>query len=322
MKRIIGFGLFLLAGLTVSVDAKSAFIDFEQGWVFPQELGGLAYSSTEKYDNSDLGYTVFYELGDSLEAIVSVYNLGHESIPTGYQGEGVDLVFESVKGLLDLQQKQTKISGLKIRGTTIVPKNGAIRFMSTVYQYMEPALTGVQKIRSVYVVGTHNNFLKLEFTFDLLDGKKARQIADQMIFQLTEMIQAGQLSEQELLLACCEAFLYDPGGYGGRTAAQFLMGKAQAMEYLNVYTHLFVWPDGYRKPQNSDLLIAAYFAGMLQVVVPQQLEEGGEFEGFIAMLEAYQVLRSKEQIDAIADFDEWGPLPDKKALFNQLLIDE
>jgi hypothetical protein len=319
MRRVILLGFLLSAGL--SVGAETAFVDFEHGWLIPQKLGGLAYTAVEKYDNADLGYTVFYAQGDDFKATVTLYNLGREQIQDGYQGENISLVFDSVKGLLELKQKQTKISGLKTRGSTIVPKKGAVRFSSTVYQYMEPALGGTQKIKSVYITGTHNNFLKLEFTFDLLEGKNARPIVNQMILQLIEMVQSKP-SEQEILLACCDAFLYDPAGYGGRTAAQFLMGKAQTMEYLNVYTHLFVWPDGYRKPENADLLIAAYFAGMLQVVVPQQLESGGEQEAFVAMLETYTILRSKEQIKALPEFDEWVAAPDKKVLFDQLLIDE
>ena len=79
---------------------------------------------------------------------------------------------------------------------------------------------------------------------------------------------------------------------GGLTAAQHLLAKTKTMGNLNVYTHLFVWPTGYySKPKNADLLIAGYFAGMLQVVVPKKLEE-------------------------------WAKHPDRRALFDQLLIVE
>jgi hypothetical protein len=320
MKRIILLGLLLGAGFSLRARAETAFVDFEHGWLIPQKLGGLAYTAVEKYDNADLGYTVFYARG-TFKAAISVYNLGRDSIKEGCQDEEIGIVFEAVKGLLELEQKQTKISGFKIKGSTVVPQKGGVRFFSTVYQYAEPAIGGVQKIRSVYATGTQNNFLKLEFTFDLLEGKNARPIANQMILQLIEMMQSKP-TEQETLLACCSAFLHDPAGYGGRTAAQFLMGKAQTMEYLNVYTHLFVWPDGYQKPKNADLLVAAYFAGMLQVVVPEGREEGGELEAFFAMLKTYKKLRSDDQIGVISEFDEWVAAPDKKALFDQLLVEE
>jgi hypothetical protein len=321
MKRIGCLWLLVTAGRVFSDPADSAFVDYDLDWIFPQTLGGLKYAAVEKYDNTDLGYSVFYSLDESFDAVVSVYNMGRPAIPDGCRGEGIDLVFDSVQGLLERDQKQGKVSGLKKRGTAVVPKEGELRFLSAVFHYLEGPPSGVQKIEATYVTGLRNNFLKLQFTFDLLEGKKAQPMADQMIEQLITMVQAPA-DEQNILLASCAAVLCDPAGYGGRTAAQRVLAKAQGMENLNVYTHLFVWPEGYQKPKTADLLIAAYFAGMLPVVVPQQLEEGGEVEAFTAMLKAYQVLRSKEQIVALPEFEKWMQSPDKQALFDQLMLDE
>ncbi|MCF7817778.1 MAG: hypothetical protein K9M54_07835 [Kiritimatiellales bacterium] len=316
MKRM---GLMLVWGIALVAGAGPAFVDDALGWIFPQELGGLAYTMAEKYDDPSLGYCVFYRSSTNFAAEVSVYTLGRDSIPDGCKGEGVDMVLQSAEGALALRQKQEQISGLKKRGTAVVPRQGDIQFASAVFQYLEGATNGVQKITSAYATGFRNTFIKLEFTFDLVDGAAARPMADQMVAQLIGMAKARP-DEQALLMASCAALLHDPDGYGGRTAAQRVMAKAQTMETLNIYTHLFVWPDGYRKPKNADLLVAAYFAGMLQVVVPQQLETGGEFEGFLGMLQAYGAMRAKDQIDAIPEYDEWAKAPDKKALFNQLLV--
>jgi len=321
MKRIGFLGMVLAGVFSLSAGADPAFVDLEHSWFFPQKLGGVPFNAVEKYNNTDLGYTIYYGDGDTFQAVVSVYTLGRPSIPDGCKGEDIDMVLKSVESPLQLRQKQEQISGLKKRGTTVVPKQGDIQFVSVVYQYADIGTNTVQNIQASYATGIRNHFVKLQFTFDLLDGKRAQPMAEEMIDQLIAMFKT-ESDDQEILLACCSVFLQDPAGYSGRAAAQYFMGKAQVMENLNVYTHLFIWPDGYSAPKNVNLLIAAYFAGMLQIVVPQQLDAGGEFEAFCAMLDVYQILRAEEQIDAISELDAWVRNSDKKALFDQLLIEE
>ncbi len=315
--KVIGFICFL----ALSTAAEPAFLDYNLNWIFPQQLGGMDYEKAEAYGNLDLGYSVFYGKETAFKAVVSVYNMGHSNLPDGHQSEPVNIVSESVEGLLKLDQKKERISGLKKRGTTVVPKQGAVQFASTVFQYKEAQTNGVQKIRAVYVTCLKNNFIKVQFTFDRLEGKKAQTMATKMIDQLIQLTKE-EADEQTLLLASCAAFLHDPLGHGGRTAAGYFLPRVQTMDNLNVYTHLFAWPNNYLKPKNVKFLIAAYFAGMLPVVVPEQLEEGGEFEAFIAMLNTYELLRSQEQIDKISKLDEWVKNPDKQALFDQLLIED
>jgi hypothetical protein len=143
-----------------------------------------------------------------------------------------------------------------------------------------------------------------------------------MVSQLVRMLTVPP-TDEERVLAACSLFLADPNSYAGRSAAQHVMAYANTKGDLNIYPHFFVWPTGYySKPKNADLLIVAYLAGMLNVVVPQQLDEGGEFEGFTAMLETYEILRSEEQIDDIPKIGEWAGHPDRRALYDELLIVE
>lgn len=314
--------LFWTVGLT-NVFADTAFIDFDLGLVFPQKLGGMMCDRVEKYDNGALGYTVFYGQGD-FSAEISVYNLGREAIADGHARDNVSVVFQSVEGLQKRDQEQGEISNVRKRGSVVVPQKGDIQFANTVYQYLVPRVAdgltnSIPRIQSVYVTGALNNFFKVQFHFDVDKNKQARAMADGMVGKLVSMMKAKP-SAEELLLAACDATLYNPADYGGRTAAQYVFSKAQAMGNLNVYTHLFVWPDGYRKPKTADLLIAAYFAGMLKVVVPQQLEAGGEHEAFAAMLQAYSAMRERDDIESIPQLDEWVEAPDKRVLFDELLL--
>ena len=309
--------LFTLLG-AVSSFGDAAFIDFDLKLVFPQELGGLAFEHVEKYNNEAFGYTVFYESDDGLKAEATVYDLGQGTIPDGHEGKAVNLVFESVESLLEKRIEGEAIANVRKRGSTVVPKKGDIRFANTVFQYSEPPDDPTKRIQSVYVTGTHGNLLKLDFRFDMVEGKRATAVSQKMLLQLINMVQA-EPAEQELLMAACDALIHDPAGYGGRTAAQRVLAKTQTLGGLNVHTRFFSWPDGYRKPKTADLLVAAYFAGMLKVVVPQQLEEGGEYEAFVALLQAYEAMRAKDQIEALPELDEWAKNPDKKALFEKFL---
>ena len=323
MKRVVFLGWLLVSGVAFAGADGSAFIDFERGWVFPKELGGLKYRVVEKYEEASLGYSVFYrEKRTSFLAEVIVCDLGLGSIPDGWVGEAVATVLKDVETELEWQRKNGKIKNLKKRGSAVVPKEGAVRFSSSVFQYVEKGGAMAPVFRATYVTAIQNHFVKLKFTFSQADAGAAKAMAGKMVAQLAEML-ANPPDAQELLLASCSVFLDDPAGYGGRLAARYLMAKAQAMDDLNVYTHLFAWPTGYwSKPKNADLLIVAYFAGMLQVVVPQQLDCGGEFEAFSAMLDTYELLRTKEQIDDIPKIGEWAKHSDRRALYDELLVVE
>jgi hypothetical protein len=310
-----------LAGLQAMAD--TAMVDLGLGLVFPQELGGMTCRKVEKYNNEDLGYSLFYTREGGFDAEVSVFTFGRESIPDSYQAADLDVVFKGVESWKERQAEGGVISNVRKRGGTEVPRSGEIRFANVVFQYSEAReedgrTNSVPRILSVYATAAHNRFFKIQFNFDVAGNRDARAMSERLIEQMVKTIQAGQ-TEDELLLAACDALLNDPSGYGGRSAAQHIWARAQTMGDLNIYTHLFVWPDGYRKPKNADLLIAAYIAGMLKVVVPQKLDAGGEKEAFIAMLQAYGNMRARDDIEAIPEFDEWAKHPDKRALFDELL---
>ncbi|MEA2069621.1 MAG: hypothetical protein U9P12_10500 [Verrucomicrobiota bacterium] len=305
--------------------AGSALVDASLGLIFPQEFGGMAYVRADKYNEESFGYSIAYRKGDSFEAVVTIYDLDRPAIPDGHKGDGIDLVFQSVEN--DLQRKQGKglVSNLRKRRTTVIPNKGDVRFTNRGFQYhqsrvVEGATNRVQRIQSTYVTAAHANFFRIDFTFDVAEGAAARAMSQHMLLQMIKTIQAKPDGDA-MLMAACDALILDPAGFSGRSGAQLVLARAQTMGNLNVYTHLFAWPDSYwQKPKNADLLVAAYFAGMLQVVVPQKLDEGGECEAFVAMLKAYEAMRSRDQIKSIAEFDEWVKAADKKALFDELLF--
>lgn len=320
MKRM---GWMFFVGVALAAGAEPALVDFERNWIFPRDLGGLKYESAEKYESADLGYRIFYRDGESFEATVSIFDLGRDSIPDGFNGEGIDTILQGVDGELQLRLRQEEIANLRKLSSSVVPKEGPLRFSSVVYGYEEADPPGEGKLQATYVTGIRGQFIELRFVFDRDEKMRAQKMAAGMLDQLARLATAPPPGADDLLMAACSVFLGDPGGYAGRTSAQYLVEKAQKMGSLNVYTHLFVWPNSsWAKPENAELLIAAYFAGMLQVVVPQHLDEGGEFEAFVAMLNAYEILRAKEQIGDIPKLDEWVQHPDKRALYDELLIVE
>ncbi|MDF7822887.1 hypothetical protein P4B35_02595 [Pontiellaceae bacterium B12227] len=318
--------IIVLAGvLAMQAAADTAHVDFDLGLVFPQQLGGMACDTVENYDNDDLGYSVFYSRGTEFQVEVSVLTMGRPEIADGHKADGVQMMFQSVEMLMNKEQKGGIIENLKKRGSLVVPKKSPLQFANTVFQYSQikdtdGASVSVPRFNSVYVTGAHNNFIKVQFRFDVAKGKEARVMADQLVKQLVLMLIAKN-SEDDLILAACDALVNNPADFSGRSAAQRVFAKSQTFGELNIYDALFVWPQNYSKPKNADLLMAAYFAGMLKVVIPGELEHGGEFEAFVSMLKAYENMRTREQINAITELEEWMKNPDKKALYQKLLVD-
>ena len=307
------------------VVADTAHVDFDLGVVFPQKLAGMGCDKVEKYNNEDLGYSLFYSNGTALQAEVSVLTMGRSEVADGHTADGVEMMVQSVEMLMKKEQEGGAIANLKKRGSLVVPKKSPLQFANRVFQYSEfQAADGITnaipRINSVYVSGSHNNFIKVQFRFDVAKSKEARVMADQLVKQLVLSLIAKN-SEDDLILAACDALVNNPSDYSGRSAAQRVFAKAQTFGELNVYDALFVWPQSYRKPKNADLLMAAYFAGMLQVVISENLAHGGEFEAFVAMVQAYSTMRAKDQITAIPKLDEWAKAADKKALYKRLLVE-
>ncbi len=83
MKWIGLLGLML--AFLLPAGAAPAHVDFERKWIFPQDLGGLKYVISEKFEETDFGYRIIYRAGESFEAEINVYDLGQESIPSGYK---------------------------------------------------------------------------------------------------------------------------------------------------------------------------------------------------------------------------------------------
>jgi len=316
MKSMLVLSLLLCV---VSSFAGTALVDSGLGLIFPQELGGLGYDQAVKYDAEDFGYRVSYKRGESFSASITICNLGFSSIPEGHEGEGVDLVFQTLETNQKLRVKSGEISDFRKRGSSVVPREGRIRFSNRGFQFLEPresAAKPVKRTQLVYVAAVRNQLIKLDFTFDQVEGKKARGMSEKMLEQLMVMLQA-QPNEQTLVMAACEALLLDPSGYGGRVAAQQVIAANATSYNVNIYPELFAWPTSYyRRPKNSELLQAAYVAGAIQ-----GQEAGDESNGLAAMLSAYQTLRAKEQIKSIEKLDEWVAAPDKKALFDQLMVE-
>ena len=307
------------------VMADAAFVDFDLGLVFPQQLGGMACETVENYIDEGMGYTVFYKRDDHFRAEISVYNFGRTTIETGHNVDGIGMLLQGVESELQRKKKDGLIGKVQKRGSLVVPKKSAIQFANTVFQYSElREVNGIEKqitcIQSIYLTAAHNNFVKVQFYFDVAQNKSARASAEQMIQQVVTMLK-GDLSEDQLILAACDAVFYNPADYSGKSAAQRVGKKTMSMGELCIYDAFFVWPDGYGAPENSDLLKLAYFAGMLKVVIPQKLASGGECEAFVAMVKTYEVMRKRNQITAIAQLDEWAKVDDKKALYQKLLIE-
>ncbi|MDF7806945.1 hypothetical protein P4E94_05805 [Pontiellaceae bacterium B12219] len=318
-------GLWAMILAVPAVWAGSAHVDFDKQLIFPQELGGMTFEVSELYNNKALGYALLYTKDPDFACEVSVLNLGRSEIPDGCESDGIEVIFQGVEVQLQREQEEGTIADLKTRGTRVVPPTSPLQFKNRIFQFSEfrevdGKTNSIPRINSVYVTGSHNHFIRVQFRFDIAENRAAQAMADQLVKQLVLLLIAEN-SEDDLTLAACEALIYGPGDYSGMLAAQHVFAQAQEMGELNVYDSFFVWPQNYKKPENADLLVAAYFAGMLQVVIPEHLDSGGEYEAFDAMLTAYETMRARDQISAIAELDAWAKAPDRKAEYRKQLVE-
>ncbi|WP_372794742.1 hypothetical protein, partial [Pontiella sp.] len=269
----------VLAGLLAAqfAAADAAHVDFELGIVFPQELAGMPLDQVEKYNAAELGYSLFYSDGD-FSCEVSVFDLGRSDIPDGPSSDGLQTIIQSMELEMEKLDKQGDIDKFQKRGGPVVPKTSPLQFSNTVFKYSEPReVDGKRKMipryNSIYLTGSHGKFIKVQFKFDAAGNSRARGMADELVKQLVVGL-VTERSEDDLLLAACDALIHNPAGYSGQMAAQRIYEKTMTMDELSIYDAFFVWPQDYSKPDNADLLTVAYFAGMLKVVIPQQLASG------------------------------------------------
>ena len=304
--------------------ADAGYVDFDLGLISPQMLGQMPLEKVEKYNTEELGYSLLYSNG-LFSCTVAVYDLGREDIPDGPSSDGIKNIFQALEIKLEKLEDDEAISDFQKRGGTTVPKKSPLKFANTVFQYSEPravrgAVKSIPVYESVYVTGKKNKFIEARFKFDSAGRSDARGMADELVKQLVLMLIAEN-SAEDLLLAACDALIHNPGSYAGQAAAQRVFEETLNHENLNIYDAFFVWPQDYSKPENADLLTAAYFAGILQVVIPKRLESGGEVEAFVAMMQAYENMRARDQIQSITQLDEWSKAPDKKILYQNLLVE-
>jgi len=304
-------------------EKKTAFVDYDLQLAFPQKLGGLDFVKVEKYKMKERGYSLFYKKGSSFLIEVSIYNMGHNSIPDGCDGDLFKERFRGVENELDRMLKQEKILDLKKKGQTVITSKNSVPFLTTMFQYKWNTNAVNQKIemKAICVTGKKNNFIKTTFTFDFSQRSSAKKILAKTLDQLAEML-TKKMDDQAIFFASYEALFCDPASYAGRVAGQYMLQKVQTMDNINIYTHILVWRKMSSPPENSNLLLAGYFAGIFKAMMQKKSEEQIDISAFESMLDLYQIMRAKKEIESIEKLDKWSAVPDKKALFKRLLIKE
>jgi len=316
MKKLNLVLLLSFLGLPILSQATPSMIDFEHQWCFPHELSGFKFLGAEKYKDVDQGYTLYYgtaEEGSVLE--VSVLNQGLDAIPDGCKSTEIETFLKSEEKKLKWKADQKQLTHFSRLKDVVAPPKKPIAFRCACFEYTEAETPTEFMHKVVGATGNQNHFV----VFRYITTNEVLTTTTEISSALGEML-SEHPDKDQVLLDACSIFLESPSSFPGIISAQYLMGQAQNMDNLNVYPQFFVWPKSYyEKPRNADLLIAAYFAGVLQVVIPAHLDEGGEYEGFIAMLNTYEKLRQTDQIKSIEELDKWLKTSDKKALFEEVI---
>ena len=291
-------------------------VDMEAELIFPMKLSGMITLEPHFYDNPDLGYSLRYAKDEWSKVDIYVYNLGLPEIPNGPNSEAVKKESRSVSRIISSMQDDDRYTNVKKLGKTTTPMSGKTRFIKESYQYTQD---GSGRLSESYITGYNNHFIKIRFTYAEKRRSEAKKVAKELLEGLVGLMESNH-DEKTMALAAISVFLSDPSSKAARASIQGAVDYAIETEVftISIPAEIFPWTGNEVEIENSELLITAYFAGVMSFIVPNELDRGGEVEGFTEMLTTYQALREKDEIQKISELDAWLLEDDKMALFHRI----
>ena len=168
-------------------------------------------------------------------------------------------------------------------------------------------------------IKNNNHFIKIRFTYSAKKRSAAKKVAKELLEGLTGLMQSNH-DEKTMALASIKVFRADPSSKAARVSIQGAVDYAVETDdfTISIPSDIFPWTSKEDTIENSELLFAGYFAGVMSFIIPNKVDRGGEVEGFSEMLTTYQALRDNEAIQRITKLDEWLMEDDKKALFHSI----
>lgn len=308
----------VLVGVLIAVSSfgKPAYVDLENGLIFPKKLKGLTFESFHAYDEPALGYSLRYAAGSWHKIDIYVYNLGHDEIPDGPNSEVVKKEARSVSRIVGSMQEDDSYDDVRKLGKTTTPLGGPVRFIKESYQYSQ---NDIKRLSESYITGYQDNFFKIRFTYHAEHRVRAKKVSDATVKGLIEVMTA-EPNRKKTVLNAVAVFKTTPASAAGKSAGEQLMKYATESEAftLDLPAGVFSWETGDELPENANLLFYGYIAGALEFIHVNGVTRGGQTEGFSLMLDTYVTLREQNEIVKIAKFEEWLSNDDRKALFKTI----
>ena len=218
MNRIRIFGWISVATLFTGLPCWNAraqddayfFFDKDSGIRIPNKIGGLEVADLHEFDSEDLGWVVKFKTKKAFYHLF-VYKLGIENIPSGVDSKAVKEHFSSIKNDIKKSLKSDSVTRSKFVSEKLVEVKSnssaaKMSFLKATFQVLivntkEKNKKGKKEkqkteriFRTVlYLVGSHNRFVKLRVSHD---EARSKEVDEQLKKILADL--AGILKEKEI----------------------------------------------------------------------------------------------------------------------------
>jgi hypothetical protein len=312
------FGLFLSFGS--GVQGEPAFYDDGLKVIFPKALDGYQFkeSSFELMDEYELIY-VEAESGRRISILLTV----KEGLKGGPEHESVVQASEQFQKKLE---ENSKNSGIKSAGVRSFTSSKGLKFKVFTFSYLfqdDPAEAPQKCLASLFATTLQGRLLQVRASFPESERAQASAEVGAVVEQVVGLL-ATPVDEREMLLASIAFMKANPLNNEGKFAAKRLMDYTNAGEGFQVgfYPQFFPWMESGSTLKNGEFLVAAYIAGVLDYMIAEETDAGGELQGFIMMLETYNKLLIGGSTSYNSQLYRWSRSTDKEGLFAELISGE
>ncbi len=124
----------------------------------------------------------------------------------------------------------------------------------------------------------------------------------------------------EITLEAIKIFRENPIGDDARGALALIVKftKESKDVVVTISPNYLPWEQGSLPPHLEGVFLGAFVAGNVEYQLMKGITENRPFEGIKLMLHSYKVLKDREKIEALENFDAWINLDRKNQLYAEL----
>lgn len=124
----------------------------------------------------------------------------------------------------------------------------------------------------------------------------------------------------EITLEAIKIFRENPSGEDARSALALIVRftKESKDVTVTISPNYLPWEQGTLSPYLEGVFLGAFVAGNIEYQLLHKINQNRPFEGIKLMLYSYKVLKDRDKIEALENFDTWLVLDQQNQLYAEL----